>query len=57
MPTGPTLLVDQSHPKVHALYRSWGWTTLGDLRPHIPNAPLFHAMLRELAPITGGSAT
>ncbi|MFZ3475394.1 GNAT family N-acetyltransferase [Streptomyces sp. 4.24] len=43
-----TLLVDQSHPKVHALYESWGWQTLGDLRPRIPNAPLFHAMLLEL---------
>ncbi|MFE7451597.1 hypothetical protein [Streptomyces griseus] len=24
-----TLLDDQNHPKVHALYQSWGWTTLG----------------------------
>ncbi|MFD4483151.1 GNAT family N-acetyltransferase [Streptomyces sp. NPDC058471] len=45
-----TLLVDQSHPKVHALYESWGWQTLGDLRPRIPDAPLFHAML---LPLTG----
>lgn len=43
-----TLLVDQEHPKVHALYQSWGWKTLGDLRPRIPNAPLFHAMLLDL---------
>ncbi|MFD8025444.1 GNAT family N-acetyltransferase [Streptomyces lavendulae] len=43
-----TLLVDQDHPKVHALYGSWGWRTLGDLRPRIPNAPLFHAMLLDL---------
>ncbi|MFF3275943.1 acetyltransferase [Streptomyces chrestomyceticus] len=43
-----TLLVDQSHPKVHALYESWGWHTLGDLRPRIENAPLFHAMLLPL---------
>ncbi|WP_438297806.1 GNAT family N-acetyltransferase [Streptomyces sp. HUAS TT7] len=43
-----TLLVDQEHPKVHALYESWGWTTLGDLRPRIPDAPLFHAMLLDL---------
>ncbi|MFK4070432.1 GNAT family N-acetyltransferase [Streptomyces sp. NPDC029674] len=42
------LLVNQSHPKVHALYESWGWQTLGDLRPHIPDAPLFHAMLLPL---------
>ncbi|GAA2467549.1 GNAT family N-acetyltransferase [Streptomyces mauvecolor] len=43
-----TLLVDQSHPKVHALYESWGWTTLGDLRPRMPDAPLMHAMLLAL---------
>jgi len=43
-----TLLVDQEHPKVHALYESWGWRTLGDLRPRIPDAPLFHAMLLDL---------
>ncbi|MFH8692829.1 GNAT family N-acetyltransferase [Streptomyces anulatus] len=49
-----TLLVDQDHPKVHALYRSWGWTTLGDLRPRLPDAPLFHAMLLGLPPGGGG---
>ncbi|WP_369384128.1 GNAT family N-acetyltransferase [Streptomyces sp. cg36] len=43
-----TLLVDQNHPKVRALYESWGWTVLGDLRPRIENAPLFHAMLLPL---------
>ncbi|MFJ2406685.1 GNAT family N-acetyltransferase [Streptomyces xanthochromogenes] len=43
-----TLLVDQEHPKVHRLYKSWGWQTLGDLRPRIPDAPLFHAMLLTL---------
>lgn len=43
-----TLLVDQTHPKVWSLYESWGWQTLGDLRPRIPDAPLFHAMLLEL---------
>ncbi|MFH8492151.1 GNAT family N-acetyltransferase [Streptomyces longisporoflavus] len=43
-----TLLVDRQHPKVRALYESWGWKTLGDLRPHIPRAPLFHAMLLTL---------
>ncbi|MEU6957926.1 GNAT family N-acetyltransferase [Streptomyces sp. NPDC045714] len=47
-----TLLVDQDHPKVRALYRSWGWgwTTLGDLRPGLPDAPLFHAMLFNFPP-------
>ncbi|MFJ8620088.1 GNAT family N-acetyltransferase [Streptomyces clavifer] len=44
------LLVDQDHPKVHALYQSRGWTTLGDLRPRLPDAPLFHAMLLGLPP-------
>ncbi|MEU4032318.1 GNAT family N-acetyltransferase [Streptomyces anulatus] len=43
-----TLLVDQDHPKVHALYESWGWQTLGDLRPRLPDAPTFHAMLLPL---------
>ncbi|MFC8703283.1 GNAT family N-acetyltransferase [Streptomyces anulatus] len=43
-----TLLVDQTHPKVHALYESWGWATLGDLRPQLDDAPLFHAMLLGL---------
>jgi GNAT superfamily N-acetyltransferase len=43
-----TLLVDQTHPRVHALYVSWGWQTLGDLRPRLPDAPLFHAMLLPL---------
>jgi GNAT superfamily N-acetyltransferase len=43
-----TLLVRQSHPKVHALYESWGWRTIGDLRPRIEHAPLMHAMLLDL---------
>jgi hypothetical protein len=42
-----TLLVDPTHPKVHAHYDSWGWHTLGDLRPRVPDAPLFHAMLLD----------
>lgn len=43
-----TLLVRQSHPKVRALYEAWGWKVLGDLRPRIEHAPLFHAMLLDL---------
>lgn len=43
-----TLLVRQSHPKVRALYESWGLEVLGDLRPRIPDAPLFDAMLLPL---------
>ncbi|MGW6291058.1 hypothetical protein [Streptomyces sp. NPDC055107] len=50
-----TLLVDQTHPKVHALYQSWGWTALGDLRPRLPDAPLFHAMLLDLPLEAGGT--
>ncbi|MFI6143775.1 GNAT family N-acetyltransferase [Streptomyces griseus] len=50
-----TLLVDQNHPKVHALYRSWGWTTLGDLRPSLPDAPIFQAMLLALPPGAEGT--
>ncbi|WP_215107394.1 hypothetical protein [Streptomyces sp. McG3] len=49
------LLVDQTTPKVHALYQSWGWTTLGDLRPRLPDAPIFHAMLLDL-PLEAGGA-
>lgn len=43
-----TLLVDTDHPRVRELYESWGWTVLGDLRPRIEGAPLFHAMLKTL---------
>ncbi|MFI7320173.1 GNAT family N-acetyltransferase [Streptomyces venezuelae] len=43
-----TLLVDQAHAKVQALYAKWGWQTLGALRPGLPDAPLFHAMLLPL---------
>lgn len=48
-----TLLVLKDHPKVRALYESWGWQTLGDLRPRIPHAPLFHSMLLDLPPDHG----
>ncbi|MFJ5050485.1 GNAT family N-acetyltransferase [Streptomyces sp. NPDC088719] len=48
-----TLLVDQAHPKVHALYQPWGWTTLGDLRPRLDDAPIFRAMLLVL-PLEAG---
>ncbi|MDK0517496.1 GNAT family N-acetyltransferase [Streptomyces sp. ML-6] len=52
-----TLLVLQEHPKVRALYESWGWQTLGGLRPTLPAAPLFHAMLLDLPPHDGTVAT
>lgn len=50
-----TLLVDQTHPKVHALYQSWGWTILGDLRPRLPDVPIFHAVLLDLPLEAGGT--
>lgn len=43
-----TLLVEQSHPRVRALYESWGWHKLGDLQPRLEGAPLFDAMLINL---------
>lgn len=43
-----TLLVDRDHPRVRALYESWGWRWFSGLRPRIPHAPLFDAMLRNL---------
>ncbi|MFE5940176.1 GNAT family N-acetyltransferase [Streptomyces sp. NPDC056470] len=43
-----TLLVEQAHPKVRALYEGWGWRKLGDLRPRFDGAPLFDAMLLPL---------
>ncbi|MFE3676110.1 hypothetical protein [Streptomyces griseus] len=48
-----TLLDDQNHPTFHALYQSWAWTTLGDLRPSLPDAPIFHAVLLDL-PVEAG---
>ncbi|MEU9349179.1 GNAT family N-acetyltransferase [Streptomyces sp. NPDC048278] len=47
-----TLLVRSSHPKVHALYVSWGWRLLGQLIPRIESAPKFDAMLVKL-PLRG----
>lgn len=43
-----TLLVEREHPKVRALYESWGWQWFGGLRPRIPDAPLLDAMLLPL---------
>ncbi|MGW2207452.1 GNAT family N-acetyltransferase [Streptomyces sp. NPDC001774] len=43
-----TLLVEQNHPRVRALYESWGWEKLGDLRPRMEGAPLFDAMVLPL---------
>jgi hypothetical protein len=43
-----TLLVDKTHPKVKALYETCGWQQFGDLRPRIPDAPTFDAMILPL---------
>ncbi|MFJ5048274.1 hypothetical protein [Streptomyces sp. NPDC088719] len=37
--------------------QSWGWTTLGDLRPRLLDAPIFHAMLLGLPPVARGGKT
>ncbi|MFG2332859.1 GNAT family N-acetyltransferase [Streptomyces sp. NPDC048604] len=41
------LLVDPSHPKVQALYESWGYRRVGRRQP-FPDSPNFAVMLREL---------
>ncbi|MEW1912548.1 GNAT family N-acetyltransferase [Kitasatospora sp. NPDC085895] len=43
------LLVDTDHPKVQALYESWGYRKIGNRRP-FEDAPLYAVMLRELHP-------
>ncbi|WOI59630.1 GNAT family N-acetyltransferase [Streptomyces fradiae] len=42
-----TLLVDPEHPKVAALYESWGYCHIGDQQP-FPDAPVYSTMLRRL---------
>ncbi|MFK0253217.1 GNAT family N-acetyltransferase [Streptomyces sp. NPDC090445] len=41
------LLVDVAHPKVQALYESWGYTKVGEQRP-FADSPLYAVMLKEL---------
>ncbi|GHF43935.1 hypothetical protein GCM10010218_26540 [Streptomyces mashuensis] len=41
------LLVDVTHPKVQALYESWGYRKVGERRP-FPDSPLFAVMVAEL---------
>lgn len=41
------LLVDPKHPKVQALYETWGYRRIGDRRP-FPDGPDLAVMLREL---------
>ncbi|MCH6163135.1 GNAT family N-acetyltransferase [Streptomyces marispadix] len=44
------LLVDVTHPKVQALYESWGYRKVGERQP-FPDSPLFAVMLANL-PLT-----
>lgn len=42
-----SLLVDQEHPRVRALYESWGYRWMGVMQP-FPDSPRYDAMLRPL---------
>ncbi|MFE4972651.1 GNAT family N-acetyltransferase [Kitasatospora sp. NPDC056651] len=42
------LLVDTEHPRVQALYESWGYAKVGDRRP-FADSPLYAVMVRELS--------
>lgn len=41
------LLVDVEHPRVQALYESWGFRKVGERRP-FPDSPMYAVMLAEL---------
>jgi GNAT superfamily N-acetyltransferase len=41
------LLVDPDHPKVQALYETWGYRRIGNRQP-FPDSPNFVVMLRDL---------
>ncbi|WP_431984121.1 N-acetyltransferase family protein [Streptomyces qinglanensis] len=41
------LLVDPDHPKVTALYETWGYRDIGERQP-FPDAPNFTVMIRDL---------
>ncbi|RLU99234.1 GNAT family N-acetyltransferase [Streptomyces griseocarneus] len=43
-----TLLVDVEHPKVQALYESWGYQPVGQTQP-FDDAPVMTAMIRALS--------
>ncbi|WP_308251453.1 GNAT family N-acetyltransferase [Streptomyces albireticuli] len=42
-----TLLVDSGHPKVQALYETWGYQAVGTTQP-FDDAPVMTAMIRSL---------
>ncbi len=41
------LLVDTEHPRVQALYESWGFREVGERQP-FPDSPVYAVMLAEL---------
>ncbi|AQS68556.1 GNAT family N-acetyltransferase [Streptomyces pactum] len=41
------LLVDVTHPRVQALYESWGFRKIGERQP-FPDSPVYAVMLAEL---------
>lgn len=41
------LLVDVTHPKVQAVYESWGYRKIGEDQP-FPDSPVFAVMLLDL---------
>jgi hypothetical protein len=41
------LLVDTEHPRVQALYESWGFSKVGERQP-FPDSPVYAVMLTEL---------
>ncbi|GLF94411.1 GNAT family N-acetyltransferase [Streptomyces yaizuensis] len=44
-----TLFVDLAHPKVLALYESWGYAKIGESKPY-DDSPIFGVMLKRLKP-------
>ncbi|MFF1416584.1 GNAT family N-acetyltransferase [Streptomyces sp. NPDC058280] len=42
------LTVEQAHPKVRALYESWGYRKVGEIQP-TDDSPLYDALLLDLA--------
>jgi hypothetical protein len=42
-----TLVVEPGNATLHAAYRAWDWTPVGDFRP-APGSPTYHAMLHDL---------
>jgi hypothetical protein len=50
-----SLTVERDHPRVRALYESWGYQHVGSTQP-FPDAPLFDLMLRPIQAPMGGTA-